>query len=72
MAHVKDEVKALIDQLPEEVLEELKPLLERLSAWEATAEILRDPDMMKQIRQSEEDWRQGQTVAWRDVKRRDV
>ncbi len=72
MAKLKDEVKALIDQLPDEVLGDLKPLLERLSEWEATAEVLRDRDLMEQIRQSEEDWKRGRTVAWRDAQRRDV
>ena len=72
MTKLKDEVKALIDQLPDEVLGDLKPLLERLSEWEATAEILQDEDLMEQIRRSEEDWERGETVSWRDVQRRDV
>ncbi len=71
MTRIKEEIKALVDQLSDDVLQELKPLLERLSEWEATFEILQDPDMMEQLRQSEEDWRRGQVVSWRDV-RRDV
>ncbi|MFQ5794090.1 MAG: hypothetical protein ACE5JP_03460 [Candidatus Bipolaricaulia bacterium] len=58
--------------MSDELIEDLKPLLERMSEWEATMEVLKDKDMMEQIRSSEEDWQKGKTVAWRDVKRNDL
>ncbi|MFQ5794094.1 MAG: hypothetical protein ACE5JP_03480 [Candidatus Bipolaricaulia bacterium] len=72
MTHIKEEIKELIDQLSDELIEDLKPLLERMSEWEATMEVLKDKDMMEQIRSSEEDWQKGKTAAWRDVKRNDL
>lgn len=72
MSKVKSEIKDMIEELSEDTLEDLKPLLQRISEWEATLEITQDEEMMEQIRKSEEDLKRGETVAWRDVKRKDL
>lgn len=72
MGRVKEEVKRIIDELSEEMVEDLKPFLERMIEWEATVEGLRDKDLLDQIHQSEQDLREGATVPWRSVERTDV
>lgn len=72
MTRTRDELKELLDELPDELIEDLMPLLLRMSEWEATEEILSDPDMISQIRASEADWDHGETVSWRDVQRDDL
>lgn len=72
MTQMKDELKNLIDELPDELIEDLRPLLLRMSEWEATNDIVRDADMMAQIQESEANWAEEETVNWRDVTRQDL
>lgn len=72
MSRTKEEVKEIIDELPDELVEALKPFFKRIGEWEATIGILRDKDLIEQIRRSERDLKEGKTVAWRDVKRNDI
>jgi hypothetical protein len=72
MTQMKDELKNLIDELPDELIEDLRPLLLRMSEWEATNDIVRDADMIAQIQESEADWAEEETVNWRDVTRQDL
>ncbi len=42
---------------------------EDYDAWMATMETLSDPELMKQIRQSEEDFKAGRYKDWEEVKK---
>jgi len=72
VSRVKDEVKRIVDELSEDMVEDLKPFLERMIEWEATVETLRDKDLLDQIHRSEQDLREGATAPWRSVERTDV
>lgn len=70
MSTVKERAKALIDELSDEVVLDLLRFVEGLQEWEATSEILEDPEMQKAIEAGKAAMAQGKTVRWRDVKRR--
>jgi len=72
VSRVKDEVKRIVDELSEDMVEDLKPFLERMIEWEATVETLRDKDLLDQIHRSEQDLKEGTTAPWRSVERTDV
>jgi hypothetical protein len=70
MSRVKERAKALIDELPDEVVSDLMGFVQRLQEWEATREILDDPEMGKAIEEGKAAIAEGATVRWRDVKRK--
>ncbi len=47
MMAVKERAKAIIDELPDEMVRDLLVLMERLEEWGATLELLEDEAFMK-------------------------
>ncbi len=72
MSAVKEQAKALIEELPDDVVRSLLDFLERLQEWEATREILEDEEFSKAIEQGLHDIQAGRAVEWRAIKRTDV
>jgi hypothetical protein len=72
MSAIKEQAKALIEELPDDVVRSLLDFLERLQEWEATREILEDEEFSKAIEQGLHDIQAGRTVEWRAIKRTDV
>ncbi len=62
MSAIKEKANELISSLPEEDIELLIKLAERLAAGEATRELLEDEEMMASIRRGLEDLARGDTV----------
>lgn len=69
MSKVKDQTKTLIDELSDSDVEVLMHIIQRLAEWEATQEVLNNPELMKGIEEGLKDIEAGRTVNWRDVKR---
>lgn len=67
---VKERAKALIDDLAEEDVEVLIEVAERLAEWEATQELLEDPEMVEAIKQGIEQIRQGKTISLEELRQR--
>jgi len=64
MSAIKEKAKELIGSLPEEDVELLIKLAERLAAREATRELLEDEEMMASIKRGLEDLARGDTVSY--------
>ena len=62
MSAVKEQAKALIEELPDDVVRSLLDFLERLQEWEATREILEDEEFSKAIEQGLHDIQAGRTA----------
>jgi hypothetical protein len=62
MSAIKEQAKALIEELPDDVVRSLLDFLERLQEWEATREILEDEEFSKAIEQGLHDIQAGRTV----------
>ena len=72
MSAIKRQAKAVIDELPDEVVHSLLDFMEKLQEWEATREILEDEEFSAEIEQGVRDVKAGRTVEWRKVKRTNV
>lgn len=70
MSTIKQQAKAVIEELPDEVVQSLLDFMQKLQEWEATREILEDPQMRKAIAIGKAAIAQGKMVRWRDVKRK--
>jgi hypothetical protein len=70
MSTVKQQAKVVIDELPDEVVSSLLGFMQKLQEWEATREILEDPEMRQAIERGKAAIAQGKMVRWRDVKRK--
>lgn len=46
-----------------------KALLETIESLQETLEIMKDPELMAELRESIQEMEQGKTVAWEDVKK---
>ena len=69
---LQQQAMTLIEQLPTEKLQAAIDYLNYLydkEAWEATYEIISDPEIAKDIEQAEEDIESGRLKSWIDVKR---
>lgn len=42
---------------------------EEVASWEATLDVMSDPELVKSIKQSEKDIKAGRVIAWEDVKK---
>jgi hypothetical protein len=62
MSAIKEQAKALIEELPDDVVRSLLDFLERLQEWEATREILEDEEFSKAIGQGLHDIQAGRTA----------
>ena len=69
---VKQRAKALIDELPEEVVENFIDFVQQLKAWEATREILEDEEFSKQIKKGLKDLEEERVIEWRKIKKTNV
>lgn len=67
MSKVKDQVKTLIDELSDSDIEILIQVAQRLAEWEATQEILDNPELMEGIEEGLKDIEAGRTINWREV-----
>jgi predicted transcriptional regulator len=72
MSAVKQQAKAVIDELPDEVVQSLLDFMQKLQEWEATREILEDKEFSAEIERGLQDVKAGRTVEWRKVKRTNV
>ncbi len=71
-ANLQQQAMTLIEQLPTEKLQAAIDYLNYLydkEAWEATYELISDPEIAKDIEQAEEDIKSGRLKSWIDVKR---
>ena len=71
-ANLQQQAMTLIEQLPTEKLKAAIDYLNYLydkEAWEATYELMSDPEIAKDIEQAEEDIKSGRLKSWIDVKR---
>ncbi len=71
-ANLQQQAMTLIEQLPTEKLKAAIDYLNYLydkEAWEATYELISDPEIAKDIEQAEEDIKSGRLKSWIDVKR---
>jgi len=69
MESVKDRTKKIIESLPNEDVEALLKVAERLAAWEATHEVLEDKEMMTSIKRGLKDFEQGNIVSLEDLRK---
>ncbi|MFB6088189.1 MAG: hypothetical protein ABEK36_00240 [Candidatus Aenigmatarchaeota archaeon] len=62
-----------IVKVPKKDFEEMEKGFERMkkeiSEWEATLETLKDEEVMKQIRQSENEIKEEKSKSWKEVKK---
>lgn len=63
MASVKQKIRKVIDSLPEDDVEVLLKVAERLAEWQATQEIVRDKELMASIKRGLNDLRKGDIVS---------
>lgn len=71
-SNLQQEAMTLIEQLPTEKLRVAIDYLTYLydkEAWEATYEIVNDPEIVKDLEQAEADVKAGRLKSWADVKR---
>lgn len=71
-ANLQQQAMTLIEQLPTEKLKAAIDYLNYLydkEAWEATYELISDPEIAKDIEQAEDDIKSGRLKSWIDVKR---
>ncbi len=71
-ANLQQQAMTLIEQLPTEKLKAVIDYLNYLydkEAWEATYELISDPEIAKDIEQAEDDIKSGRLKSWIDVKR---
>ncbi len=66
---VKERAKAIIDELPNEMVRDLLVLMERLEEWGATLELLEDETFMKAWEKGKAEVERGETIPWRKIKR---
>jgi len=69
VSQVKDQTKALIDDLADSDVEILMQIAQRMAEWEATQEILNSPELMEDIEASLKDINTGRATDWRKVTR---
>jgi hypothetical protein len=70
--NLKEKAFTLIDQLPIDKLQTAVDFLAYLQdreAWEATFELMRDPEIMTSLERSAEDIKYGRAKKWKDIKR---
>lgn len=72
MSTIKQQAKAIIDELPDEVVHSLLDFMQKLQEWEATREILEDEEFSAEIGRGLRDVKAGRTVEWRKIKRTNV
>ena len=66
---VKGRTKALIDFLPDEDVEVLLKVAERLAEWEATRELLEDKEIMVSIKRGLEELGRGDTISLEELRK---
>lgn len=72
MNAIKQRAKSLIDELPDEAVENFVRFVQQLQEWEATREIIEDKEFSTAIKQGLRDVKAGRTVEWRKIKRTNV
>lgn len=69
METVKDRTKKIIDSLPNEDVEALLKVAERLAEWEATREILEDKEIMASIKRGLEELGRDDIVSLEELRK---
>lgn len=72
MEKAKEQAKALIEELPEELVEGLLGFIRGLQEWEATREILENEEFAGEIDRGLAELVRGEAVDRRDIKRTNV
>ena len=71
-SNLQQQAVMLIERLPTEKLEAAIDYLSYLydkEAWEATYELMSDPEIVKSLERAEADEKAGRLKSWNDVKR---
>jgi len=66
---IKDRAKKIIDSLPNEDVEALLKVAERLAEWDATGEILEDKEIIASIKRGLEELGQGDTISLEELRK---
>jgi hypothetical protein len=66
---IKDRAKKIIDSLPNEDVEALLKVAERLAEWDATSEILEDKEIIASIKRGLEELGQGDTISLEELRK---
>lgn len=69
METLKDRTKRIIDTLPNEDVEALLKVAERLAEWDATREILEDKEIMVSIKRGLEELERGDVVSLEELRK---
>ena len=69
LSDVKNQTKALIDDLAESDVEIILQIAQRLAEWEATQEVLNSPELMADIDEGLKDIKAGRVTEWRQIQR---
>ena len=69
METVKERTKKIIDSLPNEDVEALLKVAERLAEWEATGEILEDKEIMASIKRGLEELKRGDIISLEELRK---
>ncbi len=69
METVKDRTKKIIDSLPNEDVEALLKVAERLAEREATGEILEDKEIMASIKRGLEELERGDIISLEELRK---
>lgn len=69
MDTVKGRTKELIDLLPDEDVEVVLKVAERLAEWEATRELLEDKEIMVSIKRGLEELGRGDTISLEELRK---
>ncbi|OQX51792.1 MAG: hypothetical protein B5M53_10315 [Candidatus Cloacimonas sp. 4484_209] len=69
METIKEKTKNIIDSLPNEDVEALFKVAERLAEREATSEVLKDKQMMASIKRGLEELERGDTISLEELRK---
>ena len=69
METLKDRTKRIIDTLPNEDVEALLKVAERLAEWDATREILEDKEIMTSIKRGLEELKRGDVISLEELRK---
>jgi len=70
--NTKDQAKAIIEELPDDIVSDLLSLMKRLQEWSVTLELIEDKEFVKEWEKGKLEVERGETISWRKVKRTDV
>jgi len=69
MQTIKERTKKIIDSLPNEDVEVLLKVAERLAEWEATSDTLEDKQLMASIKRGLKELERGDTISLEELRK---